>query len=460
MLGLHVIFFSVLGTSLALDLTGCRGRPKVINALLQLKGDIYSPGYEENELYPNDLYCQYTFQAPYGFRFRIKFVDLDIEPFDLCDRDALEIYEGVSPRSPVHGVFCGNSTYPDIITLGNAVHIVFRTDFMLGRKGFHLQYHASSIQNLCKAGEKACRNRKCFSPTQTCDGNDDCGDGTDEENCGLPLVSTTCGVRPKASFFDEGADRIVGGKEATPGSWPWQADLQLFFYHPNGHMCGGTLINAQWVISAAHCFMQNPNPLEWRLHLGNHHKFVKDDDEQVRFVERIIIYPDVTDQKLMDFQLEDLTHDIALMKLNAPVQFTDAVKPACLPKQGFQLKPGTKCMATGWGTTRGSGSAHVLKEVEMWIETPETCEGEFGPINNKTMICVSNRHGLQDVCHGDSGGPLVCEFDGKWHVLGATSHGTAGNMQGGLCGMVGSYTVYSNVADKIEWIEKNIDKYS
>ena len=61
--------------------------------------------------------------------------------------------------------------------------------------------------------------------------------------CVLADSFPVCGTAPLNT-------RIVGGEDAPAGSWPWQVSLQRF----GGHVCGGSLINREWVMSAAHCF--------------------------------------------------------------------------------------------------------------------------------------------------------------------------------------------------------------
>lgn len=71
------------------------------------------------------------------------------------------------------------------------------------------------------------------------------------------LHSTACGVKPFGS-------RIVGGEEARPNSWPWQVSLRYY----GRHICGASLLNQNWVLSAAHCVDQSSDPGRYSLALG------------------------------------------------------------------------------------------------------------------------------------------------------------------------------------------------
>ena len=68
--------------------------------------------------------------------------------------------------------------------------------------------------------------------------------------CEIRQITDTCSCILGCGISkDDLTKRVVNGKDATPHSWPWMVSLRR-----NGrHICGGSLIKPNWVITAAHC---------------------------------------------------------------------------------------------------------------------------------------------------------------------------------------------------------------
>ncbi|XP_074681963.1 acrosin-like [Strix aluco] len=68
-----------------------------------------------------------------------------------------------------------------------------------------------------------------------------------------------------------GTSRVVGGTGAQPGAWPWIVSIQDPWEAGTGHVCGGSLVSPQWVLTAAHCFLEARHIAMWRVVVGANH---------------------------------------------------------------------------------------------------------------------------------------------------------------------------------------------
>lgn len=211
-----------------------------------------------------------------------------------------------------------------------------------------------------------------------------------------------------------------------------------------------------------------PFPQLYKVILGNHYLFNETSVEQTRYVESFIAFPELTPQIMASAPGKfDITHDMVLLKLSAPVVATDYVSKVCLPKdKDHKLAVGTKCFLTGWGETRGSGDSSLLKQLQVTIRDLSECQVshnvEGGPeLNPETMICLKPEEHGNGACAGDSGGPLVCSDnlehpeDGTWTLHGVASFVTDSNSLKPLCGSNETAVVYNSVAAKLSWINKS-----
>ncbi|KAK6630290.1 hypothetical protein RUM44_004957 [Polyplax serrata] len=255
-----------------------------------------------------------------------------------------------------------------------------------------------------------------------------------------------CGLRPQAtSQWPSRRSRIVGGGNAGPGSWPWQAAL----YREGEFQCGGTLISEHWLISAGHCFFHHQNSY-WVARLGTLRTtlFLPSPYEQLRHITEILLHPQYVDNGFIN--------DISLLRMRDPVKLTDYVRPICLPKPQTSIIDGAICTIVGWGQLSEVGLVFpdTLQEVQLPILSTSECRKRtlFLSLYKITddMFCAGYDRGGRDACLGDSGGPLMCtEADGKWTIYGITSNGYG-------CARSNRPGVYTKVSKYLDWINTQI----
>ncbi|XP_072560311.1 serine protease 56 [Paramormyrops kingsleyae] len=260
-----------------------------------------------------------------------------------------------------------------------------------------------------------------------------------------PGMKEFCGHRvPSGQNVTQPRSRIVGGKLATPGSWPWLVNLQL----DGGIMCGGVLVDSAWVVTAAHCFSGSRSENYWTVVVGEFDITKTDPEEQVMKVNRIITHP--------KFNPKTFNNDIALVELASPVMMSHRVSPICLPS-GQDPPLGASCLVAGWGSQYEDGpSTEQVMEAKVPLLPQSTCRNALGKeLLTNTMFCAGFLSGGVDSCQGDSGGPLIYQDQpsGRFQLHGITSWGDG-------CGAKGKPGVYTRVTAFSDWILGEMQKSS
>ncbi|XP_054852745.1 coagulation factor IX isoform X1 [Eublepharis macularius] len=231
-------------------------------------------------------------------------------------------------------------------------------------------------------------------------------------------------------------NRVVGGRNSKKGEVPWQVYL---LNNEQKGFCGGSIINENWIVTAAHCIESGPVTIV----AGELRTEEKDYTEQYRSVIRIIPYPAYNSSLRYH-------NDIALLELDSPLELNSYVTPICIADKDFTnslLKFGTSTVS-GWGRLAYQGrEASILQVLKVQLIDRATCLRSTRFSIVPSMFCAGHPYEAKDTCQGDSGGPHATDMEGTWFLTGITSWGEQ-------CAMKDKYGVYTRVARYVKWIRE------
>nr|AEI58557.1 serine protease [Eupolyphaga sinensis] len=242
------------------------------------------------------------------------------------------------------------------------------------------------------------------------------------------LVACVAGVPAPLSDKPQLDGRIVGGSTTTIQNYPYQVSLQ----YGGSHICGGSIISANYVLTAAHCIIGSAS--QHRVRVGSTNS---NSGGTIYQVAQTIVHGSYS-SRTMDY-------DVALLRTSTAISGSSSV--ATIGLESGVVSVGTSAVVTGWGTTSEGGSASTtLRQVIVPIVSDASCNSAYASYGGITarMICAGYTSGGRDACQGDSGGPLVA----NGRLVGVVSWGVG-------CARPNFPGVYAKVSAVRSWIQSN-----
>ncbi|XP_063695811.1 trypsin-like [Culicoides brevitarsis] len=242
---------------------------------------------------------------------------------------------------------------------------------------------------------------------------------------------------PSELSHSYGQERIVGGVNAKPNEFPYQVSLQR---NENSHFCGGSILSELWVVTAAHCKLDEPMEV-----VAGEHDFKEETGrEQRRNVVEFITHENYGGSVGPD--------DIAVVRIDEPLKMNDYVQPINLPQPNTY--PQGRAILSGWGSISRIPGVYpnILQKANMPIHSQSTCKRLWtnSPYAD-TNVCAGPLLGSSSSCSGDSGGPLAQKTDNEFTLVGIVSWGQI------PCGTPLKPGVFVEVSQYIDWISQHTE---
>ncbi|KAH8331842.1 hypothetical protein KR074_011125 [Drosophila pseudoananassae] len=259
----------------------------------------------------------------------------------------------------------------------------------------------------------------------------------------LAIASASAGILPETKILHPRdrvaapsiSGRITNGKNAVADQFPYQVGLS-FSSSEGGWWCGGSIIAANWVVTAAHCTDGASSvTASFGATVRTSPKF-----------SYTISSSDFIQHK--NYLSLTVRNDISLIKTPS-ISFSAAVNKIALPAiaSSYSTYVGQTAIASGWGLTSDSATAVAknLQFADLTVISNAECKKSFSSlIVTSRVICVASSNAIS-TCQGDSGGPLA--LDGT--LIGITSFGSPDGCE------VGSPAAFTRVTSYLDWIKEN-----
>uniref|UniRef100_A0A182N966 Peptidase S1 domain-containing protein n=1 Tax=Anopheles dirus TaxID=7168 RepID=A0A182N966_9DIPT len=260
--------------------------------------------------------------------------------------------------------------------------------------------------------------------------------------------SQSCGKRKVASLL------IHNGDESKDGFWPWHAVLYDKTGHSQAYACGGSIIDQNTILTAAHCLVVGGRKIALerlivqvgRSRLWNFNNWIQQHDAY-----ELIVHP--------EYSAIGVGNDLALIKLSSDISYNQYVQPICLwDRDDAEHKiVGALGTVIGFGFDESDMVSGTLREARLpvisLIQCLESNRELFGTQLTSRMVCAGNRDGIGP-CNGDSGGGLFFSFDEVWYIRGMVSF-TKPREDTTTCDLK-QYTVFTDIAKYLDWIRSHL----
>ena len=237
--------------------------------------------------------------------------------------------------------------------------------------------------------------------------------------------------------------RIINGKEATQGNWPFMAALVSRNVNAyDGQFCGASFIGERYVLTAAHCVEGNGRE-DLDVVIGVSNLSASQAAQHRYAVENIYVH--------QYYNSVATGNDIAIIELVD--QPSESVVNLVDGYVRGNLNDGQMLTVMGWGdqdASDGYASKSELYQVNVPLVNQYECNSV--PHSGYAFIgsdafCAGYSDGGYDSCQGDSGGPIVVSTNGTYEQLGIVSWGKG-------CAQSNAYGVYTNISYFDDWINE------